>query len=198
MKVTQNGVMWNGFRYGSREPALKRLLGQKVTLRADPADVTRLTAWTLDGKFICVAPSDKRLPKNATKEAVEEAMREKNHDLEAQLTYKKARVRMQENLTDKVHARWLRRPRSRPARPGRFAAHHDEKRDPLAAGGRAAADGAGSGVAGPAPQRGARGWTCWRWRMILNCRRGGGTKGRPCWRPSWRMMTAMVKRGGAV
>lgn len=80
VKVTQNGVMWNGFRYGKREPALKRLLGQKVTLRADPADVTRLTAWTLDGKFICVAPSNKRLPKNATKEAVEEAMREKNHD----------------------------------------------------------------------------------------------------------------------
>lgn len=53
LKVGRNGVVWKGRKYGKGDPALGGVWGQKVHLRIDPADITRATVWTLDGKPVC-------------------------------------------------------------------------------------------------------------------------------------------------
>ncbi|HUO07071.1 MAG TPA: Mu transposase C-terminal domain-containing protein [Phycisphaerae bacterium] len=102
VKVTQNGVVFDGLRYGKYEPALRPLLGQKVTLRMDPADVSRVTVWMLDGRFVCVAPANQRVPANATREVLNAAIAEKRRDTKAKLAYNEARLRMSDDLTDRV------------------------------------------------------------------------------------------------
>jgi len=100
--VTQNGVTWNNLHYGQYEPGLKKWLGKKVTLRVDPADVSRVTVWQLNGKFICAAVVNKRLPANASAEMLKEAMAEKRRDRKAQLQYKDVRLRIHEDLPERM------------------------------------------------------------------------------------------------
>jgi hypothetical protein len=73
VKVTQNGVTWQGLRYGQYEPALQQRLGQDVVLRIDD-QVSRVQVWTTDGKFVCVAPANARVPANATQAQLREAI----------------------------------------------------------------------------------------------------------------------------
>src|SRR5205085_2882112 len=42
VKVTQNGVTYNGILYGQNEPALWPLLGKQVILRIDPEAISRV------------------------------------------------------------------------------------------------------------------------------------------------------------
>jgi hypothetical protein len=111
VKVTQNGVMFDGLRYGKYEPALRPLLGQKVTLRMDPANVSRVTVWTLDGRFACAATSNERVPANASREVLAEANREKRRDTKVKLAYKEARFRMTDDLPDRMSRAASRRAR---------------------------------------------------------------------------------------
>src|SRR4051794_9436299 len=76
VQVTQNGVTWQGIRYGKYKPALKQRLGPEVVLRSDD-QVSRVQVWTTDGKFFCVAQANARIPANATQAQLREAIAEK-------------------------------------------------------------------------------------------------------------------------
>jgi putative transposase len=78
--VTQNGVQWQGIRYGQYEPSLLALRGQEVTLRIDDRDVSRVSVWTAEGRFVCVAQANARVPANATAEELREAIKSKKQD----------------------------------------------------------------------------------------------------------------------
>lgn len=47
-----SGVRWGDKVYGMSDPLLMPYFGQKVILRGDPDDITRVTVWTLDDKLI--------------------------------------------------------------------------------------------------------------------------------------------------
>ncbi|MEI8194733.1 MAG: transposase domain-containing protein [Phycisphaerae bacterium] len=95
--VTQNGVRCNGFQYGQYEPALKRMLGEKVVIGFDPQAPARVVILTVDGKFVCKADSNQRLPANAKAEDMQAAMKAKRHARKAELAYKQTRVRLHES-----------------------------------------------------------------------------------------------------
>jgi len=61
-----------------------------------------VTVWHLDGRFVCAATANRRLPPNAGRELVKEAIAEKRRDRKAQLQYKDARLRLQENLPERM------------------------------------------------------------------------------------------------
>ena len=68
----------NGLVYGQHEPALHGLLGKKVVLRIDPADVSVVSVWTLEDKFICRAAANLRLPFMADAQSLRAAIKAKS------------------------------------------------------------------------------------------------------------------------
>jgi transposase InsO family protein len=73
VKVTKNGIRWNGLGYGQYTELTIRWLGKEVFPRVDERDVTRLLVFGPDDKFICVAPVNDRIPANSTGQDVREA-----------------------------------------------------------------------------------------------------------------------------
>lgn len=103
VKVRQNGVTYQGLRYGQYDPELIRRLGQSVYLRVDAANLSRVTAWTEDDKFVCVAGCNARLPANATEQELREAQANKRRASRVGREYFEARPRMADDLVDHMH-----------------------------------------------------------------------------------------------
>ena len=99
-KVGQNGVTYEGLRYGAGDPALLQYLGKGVVLRIDPKDVSRVDVWTLADRFICHAHANQRLPANASAEELKEAIAEKKRTRKAVRDYIQQRPRLHEDLPD--------------------------------------------------------------------------------------------------
>ncbi len=53
--VGKHGIRFKNINYGSMQPELIAMQGQKIRVAYDPMDVSQVTIWTLDGKFICRA-----------------------------------------------------------------------------------------------------------------------------------------------
>lgn len=102
VKVGRNGVTWNGVWYGQFTPELDPLLGQKVLLRVDPSDVTRVWVFGLDGRFICIAPANLRMPARAPAALLKAAMATKRHDRKMILGAREANMRWHEDLPDRM------------------------------------------------------------------------------------------------
>lgn len=102
VKVTRNGVRWNGLAYGQYQEELYPYMGQQVTLRVDPEDVARVAVWTMEGKFICIAPANRKVPANAGKALLREAIAENKADGKKRRGYHAVRMRMHEDLTDRM------------------------------------------------------------------------------------------------
>lgn len=102
VKVTQNGVTWEGLRYGQHAPELHALLGEEVFLRVDPDDVSRVTVWQIDGRFVCRAQANTRVPFFADAQDLRAAQQEKRRHRKLTREYVEARPRLHEDLTDRV------------------------------------------------------------------------------------------------
>lgn len=98
--VAQNGVTWQGLRYGQFEPSLHSMIKQKVQLRIDPRDISRVTVWSLDGKFICVAPANQKVPKNADAQVLRTAIAERGRMNKLDREHRRIRPRLSEDLPD--------------------------------------------------------------------------------------------------
>jgi hypothetical protein len=72
-KVGQLGVRCNGLHYGALEPKLFEYRGREVLVRHDPAIVNAVFVCDLEGKPICVAAANQRLPANASSQELREA-----------------------------------------------------------------------------------------------------------------------------
>ena len=73
-----------------------------MTLRFDPEDVSKVAVWTLQGKFICLAPVNQRIPANAGKELLRKAMAENKRDAKVRKGYHAVRLRMHEDIPDRM------------------------------------------------------------------------------------------------
>jgi hypothetical protein len=100
VKVSQNGVMWSGLRYGKYEPELHRRIGQEVTLRINPRDVTQISVWDTDGKFVCLAPANEKIPKNADVQLVREAVKAKRRIARTSDEYAAIRAHRHEDIPE--------------------------------------------------------------------------------------------------
>lgn len=102
LKVHQNGVTWQGLRYGQYEPALRAMLGREVVLRVNPTEIGRVQVWTPAGKFVCLAPANAKLPADATAEELRKAVKEKLGERKKVKEYHQVRPRLAEDLPDKI------------------------------------------------------------------------------------------------
>ena len=103
--VHKNGVTYKGLHYGQYDPALIEWLGRKVYLRIDERDVTRVSVWSPDDRFICLAESNQRLPANAGHELLGAAIAEKKRHRKVVRQFNVARPRLHEDLpTTMIHA----------------------------------------------------------------------------------------------
>ncbi len=75
LKVGKNGVVYRGIRYGQKCPQLFDKLGQEVYLRVNINDISHVMVYSTNDEFICIAPSNDRLPANAGVKELSEANR---------------------------------------------------------------------------------------------------------------------------
>ncbi|MCY2952992.1 MAG: Mu transposase C-terminal domain-containing protein [Planctomycetota bacterium] len=98
LKVGQNGVAWQGLRYGVRELSLLGWLGKEVCLRIDPNDVSRVTVCTPEDRIICVARASQRLPFLASQAELRKAIAEKRRGRKVLKEYHEQHPRLHEDL----------------------------------------------------------------------------------------------------
>lgn len=102
VKIGQNGVTYRGLRYGQHEPALLERLGEAVILRVDDRDLSRIQVFDSQDRFICIAPANAKVPRNADAGMVRRAIVEKKKHLELQKNYRRERMRLHEELPERL------------------------------------------------------------------------------------------------
>lgn len=100
VRVTKNGVQWNRLRYGQYESALFGWAGKDVYLRVDERDVSSVLVFSPADQFICVAPSNARIPANASEQVLRDAIRQKKQNRQLVKDYYTAGPRIHEDVPD--------------------------------------------------------------------------------------------------
>jgi putative transposase len=100
LKLSQNGVLLDGLRYGRNEPELFKRIGQMVTIRSDDADRSRVLVFGEQDRFICAAEANERVPANATSQELRAAMSVKRGHRRLLKEYIDERPRMADDLPD--------------------------------------------------------------------------------------------------
>jgi transposase InsO family protein len=95
--VGQNGVAYQNLRYGKHEAALHQLLGKQVMLRVDERDLSMVRVYSIDGRFVCLAESNQRLPANADAQLLRQANSAKRSDSKLRKSYHQRQPRMAED-----------------------------------------------------------------------------------------------------
>jgi hypothetical protein len=102
VKVGQNGVCYRGIYFGQFAPELHRLLGQQVLLRVDGRDLSSVQVWSLDRRFVCLAPANKRIPFLADKQVLADALAEKRQHRKALKQFQQARPHLADDLPERM------------------------------------------------------------------------------------------------
>jgi hypothetical protein len=100
VKVTQNGVLYKGIRYGQYAPELIHWMGKEVLLAVDGRNLSNVQVWSLEDRFICVANSNRRVAANATDADLRKAIAEKRAHRKLQRDFYEMRPRMHEDTTE--------------------------------------------------------------------------------------------------
>lgn len=98
IKVGQHGVTWHGLSYGKYEPAMQRIVGERVVLAIDEKSINAVLVLTPGGKLICRAQLNKKLAVNVDKETLKAAVREKKQHKKTFAAYQAQRPRMAEDM----------------------------------------------------------------------------------------------------
>jgi len=114
VKVRRNGVEYRGLRYGQYHPALIGHFGKEVVLRVDDRDLSAIQVYSPDGRFICLAPANTRLPANADSQLVREAMAQRNRAHKIDKEFRRLRPRLHEDMPDAMRRAAVARAKARP------------------------------------------------------------------------------------
>ena len=106
--VGRNGVRWQHVTYGRNEPRLIEREGKadrRVTLGIDHSNLATVRVYdAADGKFLCVAAANEKLPVLARdRQAVRDVVAQGRRDQKAAKAYHRARPRLAMSLTDRLH-----------------------------------------------------------------------------------------------
>ncbi len=119
VRVGRNGCRYHGLNFGQYDTG--PLQGQEVYLRVDDADLSKVSVWSLEDKFLCLARANRQLPAHADRELLRAAIKEQRHYSKALRNAQPARMRIHEDLPDVMfrleQERAERLARSRPATP---------------------------------------------------------------------------------
>ena len=102
VKVHQNGVSYASLNYGQYEPELHRRLGEQVTLRLDPKVASRVLVCDLEGRSICWAACNERIPANATHAELKDAIAAKREDRKRVKEYYDRPPRLHRDLAEEI------------------------------------------------------------------------------------------------
>lgn len=101
VKVTKRGVRWNGLYYGQFDLVLiANWWGKEVYVRVDERDITNVQVWSPDDRFICLAPSNERLPANATEQQLRPVIAEKKRVSRLDREHRQSRMKIGASLGD--------------------------------------------------------------------------------------------------
>lgn len=102
VKVRQNGVHWSELSFNAAE--LDKLYGQRVMLAIDVEDLSGVIVLDLEGRVICRARANQKLPWGAGKQELRDAIVAKRRAIKAQKTYHEHRPRMTLDAPDMMRA----------------------------------------------------------------------------------------------
>jgi hypothetical protein len=119
VKVTQNGVIYQGVRYGQHD--LLAHLGEQVTLRIDDKDLSHVQVWTLDGKIIARVAANQKMSWNPTSQELRDAIQKKKQARKLVRQWTDSRPRLHEDLPD-----LMLRARASSIQNSPFTIHHSE------------------------------------------------------------------------
>jgi transposase InsO family protein len=104
-KIGRNGVQYGGLWYGAHEPALNQLSGKSksVVIYIDPDDLSHVQVRHVDGRFICEAACNRRLPAEANDSELKAAIAQKKRDSRALTEGHAARMRIAEDTVERMH-----------------------------------------------------------------------------------------------
>lgn len=104
VKVRRNGVTWQRLSYGRDDPNLLKIEGQKVVLGIDHSQPQTVRVYAAgDGRWICNASANEKLPHLADKQLVRDAVAEERRDRKVAKQYHQVRPRLSEGLPDKLY-----------------------------------------------------------------------------------------------
>ncbi|MCL2640793.1 MAG: Mu transposase C-terminal domain-containing protein [Phycisphaerales bacterium] len=115
VKVGKNGVSYKGLRFGQFQ--LGQLLHQKVFIRVDDRDLSKVSVWMLEGKFVCEARINGRLSVKADHGDLRRGIAEKKHHSKILKGAHEAKLRIAEDLVDRVNRAAVARAEAAQQRP---------------------------------------------------------------------------------
>lgn len=98
--VHRNGVNYLGLNFGQYAPERIQWAGKKVYLRIDERDISKVSVWSPDDKFIGYWTANQRIPANATHGQLSSAIAEKRRHRKLVREYHQQRPRLAEDLPD--------------------------------------------------------------------------------------------------
>ncbi|MCC6679874.1 MAG: Mu transposase C-terminal domain-containing protein, partial [Phycisphaeraceae bacterium] len=117
--VTKLGVCYHKMYYGQLTDELCRLIGQRVYLRINPARIGMVSVWDEHDRFICIAPSNIKVPANASSLDLREAIGAQRRQRRRMLDGHRAEKELEESLPDRlVRAAQARAKEASPSLPG--------------------------------------------------------------------------------
>ena len=93
---------FQGLHYGQFDSDLIPHLGRKVYLRIDQHNLSAVSVWSTDDRFICLARANQLLPANAGHEILAAAIAEKRRHRKLMREYHSQRPRLAEDLPDRM------------------------------------------------------------------------------------------------
>lgn len=91
--VNKNGVAWRGLRFGWANEKIIRLLNQKVMLKIDERDSTHVYVIDMQGRLICRADANEKLPWGANKQLISASIGLKKQARKINKEYQRTRTR---------------------------------------------------------------------------------------------------------
>lgn len=110
LKVGRNGVTWMKLTWGRVELADR--MGEFVCLAIDDRDMQQAQVYTPEGKFLCLAACNERLPFMTSHDELKVAIGESKADRKTRRDYIEKRPRLADSLPDRTYRR-----RQRQAQP---------------------------------------------------------------------------------
>lgn len=102
VRVGQHGVTYKGLNFGAYSPEVAGLFGRRVFLAVDLDDLSRVVLVSEEGRMLCLAPANERLPVNANAQDLRAALGEKRKTRRVVAEYHQRRTRVAEDTRDAV------------------------------------------------------------------------------------------------
>ncbi len=100
VKVGRIGVVYEGMSYGADCGELFPLVGKEVALRVDDQDRSKVQVWSVEGKFICIARQNAKVPFAVNGQEIRQALKQRAKLRKLRREYHERHEDMNANVVD--------------------------------------------------------------------------------------------------